>query len=97
MSGRAWFNRWLVLGVSANDLGRVRVGVSVSRRIGGAVKRSRAKRLIREAVRPRLQEIRTGSDLVFIARSPLHKSSIGEVDLAVAQLLERAGVMNPDG
>ena len=96
VSGRAWVNRWLVLGVLANDVGRVRVGVSASRRVGGAVKRARAKRLIREAVRPRLKSINAGSDLVFIARSPLQDSSFQDVDLAVAQLLGRARVTNSD-
>ena len=90
VSGRTWVNRWLVLGVLANDLGRVRVGVSASRRVGGAVKRVRAKRLIREAVRPRLENIDTGWDLVFIVRSSLQTASFQDVDLAVAQLLGRA-------
>jgi ribonuclease P protein component len=92
-SGRSWANRWLVLGALANDLGYVRVGVAVSRRIGGAVVRARARRLIREAVRPRLPRISGGWDLVFIARAPLAGASFQDVDRAVAQLLRRAGLV----
>ena len=96
VSGRAWVNRSLVLGVLANDLGHVRVGVSASRRVGGAVKRVRAKRLIREAVRPRLKNLNAGWDLVFVARSPLQNTSYQDVDLAVAQVLGRARLTESD-
>lgn len=90
VSGRSWANHWLVLGVLANDLDRVRVGVSASRRVGGAVKRVRARRLIREAVRPWLTKISGGWDLVFIARVSVGDASFHDVDGAVAQLLRRA-------
>jgi ribonuclease P protein component len=93
LTGRTWVNRWLVLSALTNDLGRVRVGVSASRRVGGAVKRVRARRLIREAVRPRLGEIADGWDLLFIARSALSSASFQEVDRAVAQLLYRAQIL----
>lgn len=94
VSGRSWVNRWLVLGAVANDLARVRVGVSASRRIGGAVKRVRARRLIREAVRPRLDGMGDGWDLVFIARAPLGNATFQDVDRAVAQLLRRAKLLS---
>lgn len=92
-SGRAWTNRWLVLSALTNDLGRVRVGVTTSRRIGGAVLRVRTRRLIREAVRPRLDRIGGGWDLVFTARPPLAGAPFQDVDQAVAQLLGRAGLL----
>lgn len=88
--GRTWVNPLLVLGVLANDLGHVRVGVSASRRLGGAVRRVRARRLIREAVRPRLVKISGGWDLVFIARASVGTASFQDIDRAVAQLLQRA-------
>ena len=90
VSGRSWVNRWLVLGALANDTGRVRVGVSASRRVGGAVQRVRARRLIREAVRRRFATISGGWDLVFIARASITNASFQDVDGAVAQLLRRA-------
>ncbi len=93
-SGRSWANEWLVLGAQANDLGRVRVGVAASRRVGGAAKRVRARRLIREAVRPRLGRILGGWDLVFIARASLGSATFQEVDRAVAQLLQRAKLLS---
>jgi ribonuclease P protein component len=92
-SGRSWTNRWLVLGVLSNDSGQARVGVTASRRVGGAVQRVRAKRLIREAVRPHLDEIVGGWDLIFIARAPLGSASFHQITQAVTQLLQRAGLL----
>jgi ribonuclease P protein component len=90
ISGRSWADHLLILGALANDLGCVRVGVSASRRVGGAVRRNRARRMIREAVRPYLNRIAGGWDLVFIARAPVGSATYQDVDRAVAQLLQRA-------
>ena len=92
-TGRSWTNRLLVLIVLANDLNQVRVGVTASRRVGGAVARVRARRLVREAVRPWLRSMRGGWDVVFVARKPLANASYQDVAQAVAQLLERAGLL----
>ncbi len=88
--GRSWDNRWLVLGAAPNQVGRVRVGIIVSRHIGGAVRRNRVRRLIGEAVRRRLDQIPPGWDLVWIARRPLAEAKFAQVDQAVTQLLARA-------
>jgi len=92
--GRSWANHWLVLIALPNALDRVRVGVTASRRVGGAVVRVRARRLIREAVRPWINRVSGSWDLVFIARSALADASFHEVERAVAQLLQRAGLVS---
>ena len=51
-----------------NGLGVARLGLSVSRKVGGAVRRNRFKRLLREAFRAVQQELPTGLDLVVVAR-----------------------------
>ncbi len=49
-----------------NNLGRTRFGVSVSRKVGGAVVRSSVKRLLREAFRLSQHDLPGGLDLVLI-------------------------------
>jgi ribonuclease P protein component len=53
-----------------NDLGHARLGVSVSRKVGGAVARNRWKRMLREAFRLSRESLPTGVDLVIVAKDP---------------------------
>ncbi|HEY6552788.1 MAG TPA: ribonuclease P protein component [Vicinamibacteria bacterium] len=79
-----------VLVAVENAEGHDRLGLTVSRRIGGAVSRNRARRLIREGFRRR--HPRAGGrafDLVVIAARALGDGSQGEVDREFADRLRR--------
>jgi len=56
-----------------------RLGVTASRRVGNAVVRNRAKRVVREAFRATSDLFRDGIDLVVIVRAPLGDTRLGEV------------------
>lgn len=51
-----------------NGLAHPRLGLSVSRKVGGAVVRNRWKRLLREAFRLQLTRLPAGLDLVIVPR-----------------------------
>jgi ribonuclease P protein component len=51
-----------------NDLGHPRLGISISRRVGIAVRRNRIKRLLREAFRAHQHDLPVAYDLVFVVR-----------------------------
>lgn len=58
----------LVVYACENELPFSRLGVSVSRKLGGAVERNRLKRLLRETFRLSRSKLPTGLDLVLIPR-----------------------------
>ena len=56
-----------------------RLGVTASRKVGNAVVRNRAKRVVREAFRATSDLFRDGVDLVVIVRGPLTDTRLAEV------------------
>jgi len=66
-----------------------RVGLAVGAGVGNAVKRNRARRLLREAARATC--IKPGSDVVLVAKPSLVRSSLEDVRAALDTALERAG------
>ncbi|QLQ05461.1 MAG: ribonuclease P protein component [Anaerolineae bacterium] len=68
---------------------------SVSRRLGNAVRRNRARRRLREAVRGHFASIANGWDLVFIARPPLAQADFADIEAACLTLLKRAQLLTP--
>jgi ribonuclease P protein component len=73
------------------------VAVIAGRSVGKAVQRNRAKRLLREAIRPLFSEMKTGWDLVLIARPRLLDASFPEVQTVMAQLLKRSRLIVVQG
>ena len=91
-SGKSYAHPLLVLVAQAGEEGRLHVGVAASRAIGTAVKRNRAKRLLREAMRTLLPSTHAGWDILLIARPGLLSCSMFEVREALLTLLRRAGL-----
>ena len=89
-SGKSWSHPLVILRACANGLDQNRFGFVAGKKVGQAVRRNRAKRLLREAVRQRLPKIAQGWDLVWIARRGTEKAEYSAVDEAVEQLLKRA-------
>ncbi len=98
--GRSTANRHLVLYSFPNPSGgTTRLGLSVSRRVGGAVERNRIKRLLREAYARAEQDMRPGHDVVVVARPAAaelaEREGLAGIDAALAELLAKAGLQNP--
>jgi ribonuclease P protein component len=92
---RSWAHPLLVLRAAPNDAEVARVGISVGKRVGGAVVRNRVRRRVREAVRLR-PGLRPGHDLVFIARPASAEADWPTLRGAADELLRRARLLGPD-
>jgi ribonuclease P protein component len=78
-------DRLLIVYGRPNDLGTTRLGLVVSRKCGGAVRRNRWKRLLREAFRRRRQDLPLAYDLVVIARPPA-EPDLGSLENSLLRL-----------
>ena len=91
--GRAWAHPLVILRARPNGLEQSRVAFVVGKKVGKAVARNRAKRLMREAVRARFPNILPGYDIVLIGRSKIAESSLTEVASVTDELLARAKLL----
>ena len=96
--GRSKGNRYLVLYAFPRedaDAGGPRLGLSVSRRVGGAVDRTMVKRALREAFWEESQRLPEGSDYVVVARPEVRglaeREGTGGVRGALAELIDGLG------
>ena len=71
-----------------------RIGISVSKKVGNSVVRSRSKRLILESYRLNCNDLIKGYDLVFIARGKIKDRPYKDVEKSLINLLKRAGLKN---
>ena len=91
--GKSGPSRNTVIYFRKNNLGRTRVGFSVSKRLGGAVVRNRIKRVLRESIRKQYFRILPGVDLIFIARGPIKEIKSSQIEQSLVKLMEKHGLI----
>lgn len=97
--GKSFANKTLVLYVFKNRRNKDRdgkayskVGISVSKKVGNSVVRSKCKRLISESFRLNYNNILKGYDCVFVARNPMKDKNYFETEKAMKNLIKKAGL-----
>lgn len=88
-NGLSYANRFLVMYVLENHLGKNRIGISVSKKVGNSVIRHRVTRLIRESYRLQEALFQNGLDIVVIARVSAKNITFHQT---VSALIHLAGI-----
>lgn len=97
--GRSHANRYLVVYAfprSEEREGEPRLGISVGRKLGGAVERNRVKRLLRDAFWNTAAELGEGHDFVIVARPESRQLAEQEgeagIERTLREVLAEAGL-----
>lgn len=75
-----------------NRTDTVKIGFSVSKKIGNSVQRNRAKRRLRACITPMLPSLKKGRNLIFIARRDVLTIPFAEMQKQMEDVIRRAGL-----
>ena len=89
-------NGHLVLYARKNHSSENRVGITVSKKLGGAVIRNRVRRRLREVYRLNEDRFTAGWDIVVVARSRCIKADFETLTNAYLSLAEKAGLLQKE-
>lgn len=78
--------------IKSNHSESVKMGVSVSKRIGNAVVRNKNKRRLREAFRHLLPNLKSGIDVVITAKPPINNLDYAAITEEMVKLFKRGRV-----
>ena len=93
--GKSVANRqFVVYSLKKEDQSYFRIGISVSKKIGNAVKRNYIKRCIRKFFQDYEQNIQSGRDYVIIARKPTSEMDYHQIEKSLTHVLRLGKVLN---
>lgn len=93
--GKSFVHPHIVLYVNKNRCGYTRVGITCSKKVGNAVARNRAKRVIRSALYTVLPVDIGGLDVVLVARGQTPRLKSTQLAGTLQKLFLQAGIVRP--
>ena len=86
-------DRFVVIFIKKNNLPYNRTAFLASKKVGNAVARNRARRLMKESYRSVNDQFATGYDIIFIARKTITNSKFADVKKSIEAALKRLKVI----
>jgi len=90
--GKSCHGKFLMLVYSPSKNKNVKIGISVSKKVGNSVKRNRARRLLREAVVPFLNTLNPNYNLIIVAKQSIEGKKLAPVLTDLKNVLDKAGL-----
>lgn len=95
--GKSIGGRYIVLFYRKNNLPYNRTAFLASKKVGNSVVRNRARRLMRESYRFIRDDIKTGYDLIFIARNTMVGRKFCDIQKSIYGAVKRAKLYKDNG
>lgn len=92
--GKTQVSPYLVTYYIKNRNGEINVGITTGKKLGNAVNRNRARRIIGAALRENLPHIKLGYDFVFVARNRILSVKSTVISEVLKNQLIKAGIWN---
>lgn len=92
-TGKSAGCRSMVLIYAKGRADEVKIGFSVSKKLGNAVVRNRIKRRLREAVTPLIPNIKTGCKLIIIAKIPIKTEKLPAIESSMRYMMKKANLL----
>lgn len=91
--GKSVGDKFVVIFSKKNNLPYNRTAFLASKKVGNAVARNRARRLMKESYRSLCDQFVTGYDIIFIARNTINNSKCADVKKSIEAATKRAGIL----
>lgn len=86
--GKTFFSPSIVMYAFNSNSSNLRIGFTVSKKVGKAVVRNRVKRKMREICRLNLHKLKDGYDIIFVAKPSIITKSYQEISKDINRLLK---------
>jgi len=96
-SGKSYWNRNLVIYVKSNGLEHIRVGFTVTKKIGNSVVRNKIRRRMKEIFRKNFDNIKEGYDIILVPKKNVVDISYQELESAMIHIFKLANVLKDSG
>ena len=91
--GTPLVGKYIIIYAVKNNRGHNRLGITVSKKLGCAVKRNRVRRIISESYRLGMESHKKGFDFVIVGRTRALDAKMNEVLVCMNELLSKSGML----